>query len=217
MKSKLLVLLAATLALPFLTACESEEDRTLAAAEACINRSTAATVDACVAKVAGMESEDAYMIRCSSHFIAQDITEAKLATGFAQIKNSTVGVVPSMTFAMSYLMFDNVAIPLHTSTIAKYDCVRSGVKSLYNFVVLSDLAAVFSNVPTTPAGLANAINMLGPGSDTQIGDRAVEIKTIFCDQGNFSGTDICTKVNAAYTAANGNVAALGAQIRDLLD
>lgn len=213
MKSKLLVILIATLALPFLAACETKEDRTLAEAEACINRATAANVDACVNKVAGMTSEDAYLIRCSSHFIAQDITETKLATGFAQIKSPIAGGVPSMTFAMSYLMFDNVSLPLHTSDIAKNHCLLSGAKSLYNFVVLSDLASVFSNVPTTPAGLAAAIGAMGAGSDTEIGNQAIEIKSIFCDQGNFSGTDICSKVNAAFVAAGGSVAALGAQIR----
>ncbi len=217
--SQLLVLFAATLALSLLTACETEEDRTLAEAEACINRATAATVDACVAKVAGMTNEDAYLIRCSAHFIAQNITEASLTTGFANIKSATSGGVPSMTYAMSYLLFDN-SITNHTISTAMNNCSLSGATSLYKLVQLSNLGTTLGGGAIAngdSAGLAAAIAGFG-GDAAAVGNMVLDIKTTFCDNGgSFGGTDICTKVNLAVTNAGGNATTIGNLIADYLD
>ena len=224
MKSKLLVLFAATLTLPFLTACETEEDRTLAGAEACINTATAATVDSCVAKVAGIYSEDAYLIRCSAHFIAQNINETTLSNGFSTIKNATTTGVPTMTYAMSFLLFANIAG--HDVNTAMSDCNLSGATSLYKIVQLSSLADSMSFgllVPgATPTDLKNAIanfNMTAtPQQFADVGVKVLEIKGTFCDNGGtFSGTDICNKVNQAIATAGNNPQAIGDLIADYLD
>lgn len=228
MKSKLLVLLAATLALPFLTACETEEDRAIAGAEACINRATSGNVseaNACMAKVAGMTSEDAYLIRCSAHFIAQNISESTLSTGFATIKNANSGGVPSMTFAMSYLLFANIAG--HDINSSLSDCNLSGAVSLYKIVQLSSLANTFDLggllMPgASPTDLASAIANFNTNATPQelaeAGAKVLEIKGTFCDNGGtFSGTDICNKVNQAVATAGSNPQAIGDLIADYLD
>ena len=227
MNSKLLLLLAAALTLPLLTACESEEDRKLAEAEACINRATSgdvAAANACMNKVAGMTSEDAYLIRCSAHFIAQNISEGTLSTGFATIKNATSGGVPTTTYAMSFLLFGNIAG--HDINTAMSDCNQSGAVSLYKIVQLSSLGNTLSfgglAPGATPTDLANAISNFNatatPAQLAEAGAKVLEIKETFCDNGgSFSGTDICNKVNQALTNAGSNPQAIGDLIADYLD
>lgn len=233
MKSKLLVLIAVALALPLLTACESEEDRILAEAEGCINRATEFTVDACVAKVQHMTSEDAYLIKCSAHFIAQNITENRLSSAFANIDSSSaVGGVTPTTIAFSYMVF-NEAKTLHTVAISKADCARSGADSLARIVSLAEIATTFAAAAGAAAGgftpgdtasiesyIANFVAN-SPGTVAQdeatIGNLAVGIRESFCvNNSPFTGTDICEKMNSAYTTGGGDPQTIGQQIIAML-
>lgn len=233
MKSKLLVLLAAVLALPLLTACESEEDRTLAEAEACINSATSTNVDACMAKVDGLTSEDAYLIRCSAHFIAQNITETRLASAFTNIKSSSAvaGVTPT-TIALSYMIFDETKLA-HNVAVSKSDCELSGAPSLSRIVSLAEIATTFAaaagaaNSGFTPGDTASVESFIAnfvansPGTvaqdETTIGNLAVGIRENFCvNNSPFTGTDVCTKMNQAFTSGVGNPQTIGQQIIALL-
>lgn len=55
-----------------LLGCESKEDQDLFAGQVCLDHAkTEAEATVCVNKVAGYESAQAYLIRCSANFIAQ--------------------------------------------------------------------------------------------------------------------------------------------------
>jgi hypothetical protein len=221
------------LTIPFLSACETEEDRLLAEAEACINRASSgdvAAADACIAKVAGMENEDAYMIRCSAHFIAQDFNEARLADAFENIDaNSNVGGFTPTTIALSYMVFNN-ALGAHTVTISKADCERSGATSLARILTLVEIGTTISDlggggvIPGDTTAIEAIIADLTDGTpatapqQTAIGTMAVSLREDFCvNNSAYSSTDVCDKVNAAYTASAGNVQSFGAALLELLD
>lgn len=225
------ILFLTVIALPLLSACESEEDRILADAEACINRATtAAEADVCMAKVAGMQNEDAYLIRCSAHFVAQGLNESRLAAAFQNIDaNGNVGGFSPTTTALSYLVFDNVTLPAHTVVISKSDCERSGATSLVRLLTMIEIGSTIADLGggITP-GDTTAIEAIitdltdgtpaTPAQQTAIGSMAVSVRETFClNNSAYSSTDVCDKVNAAYAASAGNVQNFGAQLLELLD
>ena len=228
--SSLRFVLLALLAIPVLTACESDEDRLLAEAEQCINRADASNVDACVAKVAGMESEDAYLIRCSAHFIAQSFTETRLIEAFENIKSSSEisGITPT-TVTLSYMVFNN-AITNHTVAVSKNDCSRSGATSLSRVLQLVEVATGISDAVVNAGGGAVAVGdgpaleaaitnfVANGGSPTTLGSQAIAIRESFCvNNTGFSSSDICRKVNQAYTSGGGDPTNIGNAILALLD
>lgn len=218
---KLRILLMALIAIPVLTGCETEEDRVMADAQSCLNHANPGNVDACVAKVNGYTSQQSFLIRCTADYIAQGITAATLVTAFQNIKQSMSSTpnVPSTTYAMSYLLFNDTILN-HTTDQTLSDCGKAGATALQNLAKLSKLAYAFSNVTPAdiqnPAALAADIrNYAGPTN--VIGDIAIDLKESYCDNGNFNGTDICNKVNSAYNAAAGDPTLIGAFIKTYLD
>lgn len=217
---KFRILLAALIAVPLLSACETEEDRVMADAQSCLNKATPVNVDSCVAKLNGITNQQSYVIRCTAHFIAQGITASTLAAAFQNIKGSTTAGVPSTTYAIAYLIFDDT-ITGHTAAQAMNECEISGATSLTNLIRLSSLANTFTGGAVANgdySGLASAIAMYAGGDYTSIGQQAIDIKEAYCDNGgNFSGTDICNKMNQAYNMGGGTPATIGAFIQQYLD
>ena len=64
---KFLFICSALIAAQLLTGCESEDERKLAAAQSCLDHATTSDVDTCTAMVDGVETESAYLIRCSAN------------------------------------------------------------------------------------------------------------------------------------------------------
>lgn len=226
--------LTALAAIAFL-ACsqENEEDRKIAAALACLDAAkTMADSDICQSKVSGMETEQAYLIRCSANFIAQGITGSTLASAFSQL-NKTPATGSQTSSMLSFLVFTKTSA-LNTSALTMSNCAKSGVQSSKGLAAMvSAASAIAATCPLAicPTGLAGSpldpaspsfnadqlrslASTLAGGGDTAtkdtIGQAAVAAQAAICGTGSsLSGEDVCKKINAAIAAGAGNTVTIG--------
>lgn len=199
-----------------LSGCEKEEDIKLASAQECIDYArTESEADRCYALVSGIESEKAYLIRCSSHYIAQGFTGSRFASAFQRLKDNPTSGQDPMATAMAYLIFARTST-LHTADNAVADCNRSGVRSMKRLATLTKLATVVAtaglgSIPTTAnpesgsfdvTQITTAINTLvgsGSAADKEnIGNIAVQANEAYCNTGSsFESNEICVNLRAA--------------------
>lgn len=208
--------------------CEKEEDVKVASAQECIDYArTEAAANECYNMVAGIESEKAYLIRCSSHYIAQGFTGERFANAFQRLKDNPTSGQDPMATVMAYLVFTSSST-LHSADNAVTDCNRSGVRSLKRLATMTKLATFIAKAGlggTIPANanpldasfdssqISTAIsNLAGSGSAADkenVGNIAIQANEAYCNQGSsFSGNEICVNLNAAVN--NGaNAQAIG--------
>jgi hypothetical protein len=210
------------------TGCETAEDRQLAVAQSCLDDArTPAQAKACMSKVQGLESQGAYLVRCSVHFIVQGFTGQRLVKAFEGMKNSSAN---STTTALALFVFADQAETNHTAAKALEDCTKSGVKSLARMASIAKLATttagflgdlgdfVFDpNDPDSAAEIADKLQglLLNLDPDTISGPEAEDLgSTIISTQQNlcspgstFEGQEMCSVLDEAI-AANGGYPAL---------
>ena len=221
--------------LALLTSCETPEDRQLASAQTCIdNATTADDADRCYEIVSGLESEKAYLVRCSANFIAQGFTGPRFATAFQRLKDNPSSGQDPMATVMAYLVFTRTSTT-HTADNALTNCTRANVRSMVRLATMAKLATFIATVglgsiPASadplsgsfnPATISTAIATLaGSGSaanQTVVGTIAVQASEAYCNEGStFSTNEICKNLTTAITAANGNTLTVGQQLLTLL-
>jgi hypothetical protein len=229
------------LLIPFalaISACEIEnaEDRQIASAISCMDQAhTQADADVCMAKVDGLNSERAYSVRCSAHFIAQGLTGDRLGQAFQQLQQNPGGGGTQSSALAAYLVFRNLTN--HTSDITLNDCTLSGsvgAKGLASMAHVATKIASFSSgggggitpgtnldpasvsfdrtaIVTELTNLKNQVQANNPAATptvTAIGQAAVAAQQAYCSEGSMAGEDICTRLNNAINA--GNASGLGA-------
>ncbi len=226
----------ATLTLVSLSACESGEDRSLSSAQACLDGATdAAQAQVCVDKVAGLETQDAYLIRCSAGFIANGFIGQKIADAYTSISGNNNNSSPTydpMVSIMAYLNFGSTN-PNFTSAATLNNCQRSGVKSMYQLASAADLSSTIaqltSTVPFDPqnpeASLQAIIDEVtatgytpSPTELGALGSVVISTNDAFCVNAANPNQDICSKMQTAIVDAGGtsNPAALAEALLDLL-
>lgn len=193
-----------------LAGCETGDDRALAAGQACLDAATSATALQCKDLVAGLNSQESHMIRCSSDFIAQGFTGARIASSISQIKDNN-GTTNGTTGMIAYLIFKN-ATPSADTAIS--DCTSAGSRSMLRLATATKLATTIATAagllgtidPTSPTAaqdMQTAVNNLANGSpsasDLQaIGSTAILANQAYCSDGSsYSGTDVCNDLKAA--------------------
>lgn len=203
--------------LPLLIAsCETPEDRQLATGQNCIDTAkTSADADRCYEAVAGLETEKAYLIRCSASYIAQGFTGARFAAAFQRLKDNPSSGQDPMATVMAYLIFSKTST-LHTADNALANCTKSGVRSmirlatmtkLATFIASAGLGGVTANLDPTdssfnPAAISTAItNLAGSGSaadQANVGTIAIQASDAYCNSGSsFENNEICINLRAA--------------------
>jgi hypothetical protein len=226
---------------------ENANDKQVADALNCLDHATnASTADVCVAKVSGIQTPQAYLIRCSADFIAQGLTGSRLATAFQQQKGSTVGG-SNQTIAMAaYLVFDS-SITNHTAAITTSDCNQSNEPSVIGLAsmvsVATNLAQAasalggpsFSNLnpsnigsfdPTAIKTVADSLYadlqsghpiQASVDAENAIGQAAITAQAAYCSPGSsFVGQDVCNKLNNAIQAGNNIPTNIGFTLLGLL-
>lgn len=234
MKSIFKVLLAVPVTL-ILTSCETPDDRQIATAQDCIDSArTAADADRCYASVEGLESEKAYLVRCSASYIAQGFTGERFANAFQKLKDNSSSGQDPMATTMAYLIFTKDTAP-HTIDNTVDNCAKSGVRSMVRLVTMSKLAtfvakAGLGSIPAgadpmdpsfDPAQISTAISNLANSNDPQsketVGTIAVQAQDAYCNPGSsFETSEICTKLNSAIAGNPGDMAAIGQALLGLL-
>lgn len=210
----------------FLVSCETGEDRQLASAQECIDAaSTEAHADLCYNAVAGIESEKAYLIRCSANYIAQGFTGTRFASAFQRLKDNPTSGQDPMATVMAYMVFSK-ASTLHSANNTFENCTRSGVRSMVRLATMTKLATFIAqtglggipanadplNASFDPAQISAAIaNLAGgsPADQASVGTIAIQANEAYCNEGSsFESNEICTNLKAAI-AGGGDATAIG--------
>ena len=215
--------LIAVSTLLLLTSCETPDDQKLATAQNCIDGAkTSADADRCTAIVAGVETEKAYLIRCSAGYIAQGFTGARFATAFQRLKDNPNSGQDPMATAMAYLIFTKSSVA-YSADNTLTNCTKSGVRSMMRLATMSKLAtfiatAGLGSIPTSadptdpafnPASISTAIsNLAGSGSaadQANVGTIAIAANAAYCNPGSsFATNEICTNLTAAINGGGSN-------------
>lgn len=208
-----------------LTGCESDEDKKLASAQACLDRaSTTTDANNCTALISGLTSQSSYLIRCSANFIAQGFTASRLANAFQQVKDNTGGADP-MVSLMGWFVFQSVA-GNNSASDAVTNCTASGVTSMLRLATAANLATTLASytglgnftstdTATLTANMQAAIAAANgdPVKEAELGQVAVTAASAYCSEGSsYSGTEVCTNLQAAVAGAGGNYETIGEQL-----
>lgn len=227
------------LSITLLSGCEKDEDRTIAAGQACLdNARSADDADRCVSLVQGLETEPAYLIRCSANFIAQGFTGDRVASAFQELKDNPAAGENMTAKMMAYFVFsESGVLAAHTADTAVTNCERSGVKSMQRLATLAKLATFTARLAGGGGALPPALDpnsgsfdpsqlqaqlptIIGNATTAdqeQIGAIAITANQLYCNEGStFKEKDICKQLGDAITAASGDPAAIGAQLLTLL-
>jgi len=214
MASKKLLVVTSLAALA-LAGCETSDDRTLAQGQACLDSATSATAAQCKDLVAGLTSQESYMIRCSADFIAQDFTGTRIANSISQMKNGS-GTTNGTTSMIAYLVFKN-ATPSADTAIS--DCTAAGSRSMLRLATATKLATTIATAggilgsidPTSATAatqLQTVVNNLAASPPsaadlTSLGNTAILANQAYCGDGSsYVGTDVCNNLSAAVSASS---------------
>jgi hypothetical protein len=223
MKKFFALTVAATCSLA-LAGCETGDDRTLAAGQACLDAATPATANQCVTIVQGLTSQESYMIRCSANFIAQGFTGTRIADAITKIKDNDGSGTDPMVGMMAYLSFTS-ASPSADEAIS--NCETAGSKSMLRLATAAKLATTIASFtggigsidpdsPTAAQDLKNKIDQLisspNPTANAELGSTAVVAAQAYCAAGSsYEGTEVCQNLTAAVNSSS-DPATIGAQL-----
>ncbi|MBY0317044.1 MAG: hypothetical protein K2Q26_16110 [Bdellovibrionales bacterium] len=206
-----------------ITNCESKDDDKIYAAQQCLNTATPATVDACVAKVQGLSSNQSYVIRCSADFIRQKISTSRIVNALEDLDNGTGDVT---TTALSFFTFkDDISNPSNTGKVlvasAVENCSKTGSPILKDLALLSQMATLLTSIAgltgsitdegLDPAALeawlagqnSGTINALPAGDLEALGNVIIQAQPSYCGNGGqFEGTEVCTDLNQAVNSGD---------------
>lgn len=213
--------------------CENGEDRQIAEAQTCLDGAkTEADASICLDKVEGLESDASYLIRCSANFVAQGLTGERLSTAFQEMKDNPGAGDNPTTKMLAYMVFDN-SLTRHTAAVTLENCRRSNVTSMFRMATTVQMATTLAliagsgSVPAylNPSDTTNfdpnqlkqvVDNLTTSATDEQkqeIGTIAQTANEAYCGEGStFKDNDVCTRLEAAITAGNGDATAIGAEL-----
>lgn len=209
MKKWLLLMVVSTVFI----ACEEKEDDQIYSAQICMDTATSATVDACLAKIAGVGSARAYVLRCSAEFIRANITTSTIVTAIENIENNSAGNTEDPTIEFyNQFSFTSTA----SADVAVTNCSASGSEGLKLLALSAKTATIIKYDILGGTLNAGTIAALNPGADAtpdelaSIGNSVIQMQSIACsDGGSLKNTEVCDNINNAIAGAGGNAQAIG--------
>lgn len=149
------------LTLASLSACETGEDRTMASAQSCLDGARdESSAQRCVDLVQGLETQDAYLVRCSAAFIANGFSGQKIADAYLTLSDDDNGGTDPMVSLMAYLNFDS-SNQNFTPASAVTNCQRAGLRSMLQLATAANLATSIQAIASQP------INYIDGNGDPQ--------------------------------------------------
>ena len=208
---------------------EKNDDRQIASALSCLDSAQTSTdADNCQAKVAGLDSQQASLIRCSANLIAQGVTGTRLASAFSQLNKAPASGTQSSQM-LSFLVFSK-SLPLDTADLTYSNCTKAGVQSVAGLASMIQAATTIASVagtfgvdpatldPSSPSFNSAALttlanNLYSSGDNTKkavIGQVAITAAASLCGAGSsLTSQDVCKRLTAAIAAGNGDNATIG--------
>ncbi len=192
--------------------CEEKEDDQIYSAQICLNTATAGTVDSCLAKISGVSSARAFVLRCSAEFIRANITTSTIVTAIENIEDNGAGntVDPTIEFYDQF-SFTSTA----SADVAVTNCTASGSEGLKLLALSAKTATVIKYDVLGGTLDAVTIAALDPSTadaaDLQaIGESVLLMSPIACGTGgSLADTEVCDNINAAILSSGGDAQAIG--------
>jgi hypothetical protein len=216
-KTTLLLLFSTTL-----ISCgkETETDK-IADAQACLDKATSANVSACVAKVEGLNSKGANLIRCVGTFVKQNLgSPSALAQIFTALDSNgggggdgTVAVMQAITFKANAGGPTPNAQDISDSNYAASICNQSNSPGLGMLSTLTVTATAVSslgdiNNPSTFTDCANDVGNCTAQQKEAIGFAIQVAYESNCSNGGSSLGDVCLQLDSVIQASGGSNEAL---------
>ncbi|UXR64483.1 hypothetical protein EZJ49_15550 [Bdellovibrio bacteriovorus] len=225
MFSKKMATLILGLSAALLTGCEAEqtEKDMIAEAQFCMDEARdAASASACVSKISGLTSPQAYTLRCAAGFISAQVTSAEnLSKALDAMSDQGAGATSMLTV----LNFNSPALANQTAL----DCNRSGQKGLALIGALAksstaladaadklglgscgggaDLSACQNSIEQAIGEiLQNPTVGAAPEAIIAIGESIQTVYTATCGGASVANSSICSDINEAATTAGIDIA-----------
>lgn len=227
MKTNLLKWTVSLAGVVLLTSCGGPKDiDKIADAQNCLDQATAAEADQCVSKVEGLESEAAYLIRCTGKFVKEGFNDStKLASALSSISGGNTGASGS-TAMMAALAFKAESTPALNSSSAQEAfnfCTKSNSKGLILLSGLTQSSTVVAVLggqdPTTLTGpqLQTLMGTLqsDPVAQAAVGTAVATIYTATCTNSSTTTGNYCEQFDSAIAKIPGgitNTSGIGQQI-----
>lgn len=222
MKALTLILLC-TSSFALISCTKAKDSDKIGDAQFCMDTATAANVQECVDKVAGIETSGAYIIRCSANFIENGFgSSQQIVDMFENLDSSggsSLGFLGALNFAdtaAANTTFDNC-----TKTNQKgLTMLGAMVKSA---TAIADLGGNLLNADTSEEIQAAIDAILGDVTDRAaasetIGTAVTAIYETSCQTGSPANADLCAQMDEAYaTAGTTDPAAIGLALLNAWD
>lgn len=199
-------------------------------AQNCLNGASPGQADDCVAKVDGIESEAAYLIRCVGEFVDEGYgNSSKIATAIDNLKNQGEGSAGSTamiaSLAFTAVAGDEAANAANAKKAFGY-CTTAKSKGLIFLSGLAQTSTVLASLSgsidlsnpasLTGANLQAAMTALAgnPEAQAAVGTAIVSIYETNCVNGTTTGS-FCEQFSSVVSNVNGgtsNPAGIGQQI-----
>jgi hypothetical protein len=187
-----------------LISCEDKEDDKIFGAQTCLDHATAATVDACVAMIAGINTNRAYIIRCSADFKRNGIDATTIVQAIEDLDNANVN---SSETLYKKLVFGGAGSPNQTLADQAVDnCAATGSQVLLTLAQTASTATTLQVIANALGG--GDIANLDPNAmtDQQLIDVAEQMLDLYptaCTTGGpLASSDACKDMEEAATAAH---------------
>jgi hypothetical protein len=193
--------------------CEDKDDDKIYSAQICMNTATAATVDACLAKISGVSSTRAFVLRCSAEFIRANITTSTIVTAIENIEDNGAGNTEDPTIEFyNQFSFGSTAL----ADVAVTNCTASGSPGLKLLAISAKTATTIKHDILGGTLNPGTIAALDPGADAtpdelaSIGNSVIQMQSLACsDSGSLKDTEVCDNINNAIAGAGGDAQAIG--------
>lgn len=224
-------LLSLTLAGSFLllSACGGAKDiDKIADAQACLDNAAPAQASECVAKVDGIESEGANLIRCVGKFVKEGFNQTdKIATAVSQLSSGGNGANGSLAM-MAALAFKSESTTALNSSSAQQVFSYCTLAKAKGLILLSGLVQTSTALAYIAGGnlatldgdalkaiMADPTVLANPEAQAAVGGAIVGIYNSSCGTGQTSTGNFCEQFASAVAAVPGgtsNVNGIGQQI-----
>jgi hypothetical protein len=210
--------------------CQKKEIDSISEAQDCLDTSTASTALECMQKVEGIETEGAYLIRCSANFIYQEFTSP---TRLANIAEQMKAENASPLAAIGLLAFSKPADPNERANLSAATmefCAKAKSKGMHLLASMAQIATVASTALGDQEQLVNDCNPESPSYDPQtcqdtakdavcaappaaMGQAALAAYQQSCLGSSQQNSSVCAEF-AAITNGTTDPAVIGANLQD---
>lgn len=230
LNSKYLLFVIALTSLKFLSGCSGSNSdlEKIADAQACLDTATQSTAASCAAKVEGLTSPGAYLIRCVSLFVEDGLTSAeRLTSAYEGLSSGGTGSDSSLNF-ISYVAFisgANWTVRQATAANALNNCALSLSPGLTLLSSISSMATTIGAVSgalnsdgsiNNVDGAIAAIAAGGPAAQSALGSAVITAYNSSCSSEDSGTGEFCSQFSSTIAAVGTDPQAVGAFLSDCL-